>query len=60
MVIDMNEIRLNTVLQLRAFLDGTLEVQFQAIGNDAQRYTSSLQCLIALSIVGCAGSTRAW
>jgi len=38
MVIDMNEIRLNTVLQLRAFLDGTLEVQFQAIGNDAQRY----------------------
>ena len=38
MVIDMNETRLNTVLQLRAFLDGTLEVQFQAIGNDAQRY----------------------
>ena len=38
MVIDMNETRLNTVLQLRAFLDGTFEVQFQAIGNDAQRY----------------------
>ncbi len=38
MVIDMNETQLNTVAQLRAFLDGTLEVQFQPIGNDAQRY----------------------
>jgi transposase InsO family protein len=38
MVIDMNETQLNTVAQVRAFLDGTLEVQFQSIGNDAQRY----------------------
>lgn len=37
MVIDMNETQLKTVAQLRAFLDGTLEVQFQPIGNDAQR-----------------------
>ncbi len=36
MVIDMNETRLNTVLQLCAFLDSTLEVQYQAIGNDDQ------------------------
>ena len=31
MVIDMNETRLNTVAQLRAFLEGTLEVKFQPI-----------------------------
>jgi transposase InsO family protein len=38
MVIDMNETQLKTVAQLRAFLDGTLEVEFQAIGNDTKRY----------------------
>jgi hypothetical protein len=38
MVIDMNESRLRTVAQLRAFLDGTLEVQFCAPSNDVQRY----------------------
>jgi transposase InsO family protein len=38
MVIDMNESRLHTVAQLRAFLDGTLEVQFCAPSNDVQRY----------------------
>lgn len=38
MVIDMNETRLNTVAQLRAFLDGTHEVQFEPGTDDAQRY----------------------
>jgi hypothetical protein len=38
MVIDMNESRLNTVAQLRAFLEGTLEVEFCALNNDTQRY----------------------
>jgi hypothetical protein len=38
MVIDMNEPRLNTVAQLRAFLEGTLEVQFCALNDDTQRY----------------------
>ena len=38
MVIDMNESQLKTVAQLRAFLEGTLMVVFQAISNDAQRY----------------------
>jgi len=38
MVIDMNESRLNTVAQLRAFLEGTLEVQFCPPDNDTQRY----------------------
>jgi hypothetical protein len=38
MVIDMNESRLNTVAQLRAFLEGTLEVQFCPLNNDTQRY----------------------
>ena len=38
MVIDMNETRLNTVAQLRAFLNGTAAVQFQPGRNDVQRY----------------------
>jgi len=38
MVIDMNESRLHTVAQLRAFLEGTLEVQFCPLHNDTQRY----------------------
>jgi transposase InsO family protein len=38
MVIDMNETQLKTVAQLRAFLDGTLDVRFQPIGDDGGRY----------------------
>ncbi|HEY4683068.1 MAG TPA: hypothetical protein VIH17_07435 [Candidatus Acidoferrales bacterium] len=38
MVIDMNETRLKTVAQLRAFLEGTLEVKFQPIHNDVECY----------------------
>jgi hypothetical protein len=38
MVIDMNESRLNTVAQLSAFLNGTLEVNFCAPADDCQRY----------------------
>lgn len=38
MVIDMNEKDLKTVAQLRAFLDGTQEVQFEPIGEDPERY----------------------
>jgi transposase InsO family protein len=38
MVIDMNETRLDTVAQLRAFLNGTVEVQFQPGSDDVQRY----------------------
>jgi transposase InsO family protein len=38
MVIDMNESRLNTVARLRAFLEGTLEVEFCPLREDAQRY----------------------
>ena len=40
MVIDMNESKLRTLEQLRAFLQGTLEVEFfPAMGQDkAQRY----------------------
>jgi len=37
MVIDMNEQRLGTVAQLRDFLDGTEEVQFEAVGTQ-ERY----------------------
>ena len=38
MVIDMNEARLNTVGQLTAFLEGTLDVDFRSQGNDGERY----------------------
>ncbi len=38
MVIDMNEKELKTVAQLRAFLNGTQEVQFEPQGEDSQRY----------------------
>jgi transposase InsO family protein len=38
MVIDMNEQELKTVAQLRAFLNGTQEVQFEPQGEDTQRY----------------------
>ena len=38
MVIDMNEKELKTVAQLRAFLNGTQEVQFEPRGEDSQRY----------------------
>jgi transposase InsO family protein len=38
MVIDMNETRLCTLGQLKAFLEGTGEVGFQPIGGDAGRY----------------------
>lgn len=38
MVIDMNETQLKTVAQLRAFLNGTLAVEFQPIGEDSLRY----------------------
>jgi transposase InsO family protein len=38
MVIDMNEQRLSTVAQLRAFLEGTDEVQFEPLGEDSKRY----------------------
>ena len=37
MVIDMNDKKLNTVAQLRAFLEGTEEMQFDSLGED-KRY----------------------
>ncbi len=38
MVIDVNESQLKTVAQLRAFLQGTVTVEFHAISNDVERY----------------------
>ncbi|MBI1983409.1 MAG: transposase family protein [Acidobacteria bacterium] len=38
MVIDMNETNLSSIAQLRAFLEGTAEVQFQGAGEDTKRY----------------------
>jgi len=54
MVIDMNESRLDTVGQLRAFLEGTLEVQFCPLSNDSQRYAfiSSVLRRFAYSALG--------
>jgi hypothetical protein len=38
MVIDMNESQIRTLDQVRAFLDGTLAVEFKPLGDDAARY----------------------
>jgi hypothetical protein len=38
MVIDMNEVRLHTVGQLAAFLEGTPDVDLRSQGNDSERY----------------------
>jgi hypothetical protein len=38
----MNKQQLTTVAQLRAFLNGTQEVQFEPQGEDSQRYVVSL------------------
>ena len=38
MVIEMKEAKLSTVAQLRAFLEGTSQVQFERTGAQAQRY----------------------
>ena len=38
MVIDMNEAKLTTLEQLRAFLAGTIEIEFSAAGRDDNRY----------------------
>jgi len=38
MVIEMNEQRLSSVAQLRAFLQGTEEVRFEPFGRDSERY----------------------
>ena len=38
MVIDMNDKALTTVAQIRAFLDGTQEVKFEPIADEAGRY----------------------
>lgn len=38
MVIDMNETKLSTISQLKAFLEGTCEVQFHSVCEEAERY----------------------
>ena len=38
MVIDMNETQLKTVAQLYTFLNGTLAVEFQPMGEGSLRY----------------------
>jgi len=38
MVIDMNESQIRTLDQVRAFLNGTLAVEFKPLGEDAARY----------------------
>ena len=45
LVIDMNERQLNTVAQLRVFLNGTQEVQFEPRGEDAKRY-AFISCVV--------------
>jgi len=41
MVIDMNDAKLKTLAQLRAFLDGSAGVDFRPAGDDLARYALS-------------------
>ena len=60
MVIDMNETKLSTIAQLRGFLQGTCEVQFEHTGDDAERY-AFIGAVIGASVTGaCHGPTRVW
>ncbi len=59
MVIDMNETRVKTVAQLSAFLAGTLEVKFQPIRNDLERYGFIAAVLGRFAIHSLAKQTRA-
>lgn len=59
MVIDMNEQQLNTVAQLRAFLNGTQEVQFEPQGERSQRYAFPLPRWCSVFAMGtCPGPRR--
>ena len=59
MVIDMNEQQLNTVVQLRAFLNGTPEVQFEPIGEDTQRYAFVAAVVARLcTLINCRATRR--
>jgi hypothetical protein len=58
-VIDMNESRLNTVAQLRAFLEETLEVQFYPLNSDTQRYAFINTLLQRLATLPWGAQTRA-
>src|SRR6218665_736949 len=48
MVIDMDESRLQTISQLRAFLAGTLEVRFCVPDNDDARYAHIVAVAVRL------------
>lgn len=60
MVIDMSEQQLNTVAQLRAFLNGTPEVQFEPIGEDTERYAFIAAVLKRLGTFALSGPIRVW
>jgi len=44
----MNESQICTLDQVRAFLTGTLAVEFKALGNDAARYRYVSEVLLRL------------
>jgi hypothetical protein len=60
MVIDMNETQLKTVAQLRAFLNGTPDVQFQSIGDDMKRYEFIAAVLKRLCYPRLGRADKAW
>lgn len=51
MVIDMNESKLTSIEQLRAFLDGTVGVEFRRFG-DAERYEHIVSVLCRFRYAG--------
>ena len=44
-MIDLNEVKLTTLEQLRAFLAGTIEVEFSAAGRDDNRYRHTAEVI---------------
>lgn len=59
MVIDMDETRLQTIAQLSAFLNGTLEVRFSVPASDDERY-AHIAGVATLAIRGSNVRIREW
>lgn len=60
MVIDMNESQIRTLGQVRAFLDGTLAVEFKPLAEEAARYRHIHDVLWRFNYQGLRRAERGW
>jgi hypothetical protein len=58
MVIDRNEAQIRILDQVRAFLDGSLAVEFKALGDDECRHRQNRYVLRRLSYAGLGRADR--